>query len=91
MNRLIVKNDGFVWIDITQEAKEIFFSNALELYVLYDDNTESLIESVDEINEAIELGLIIAIEGGYFKNSIPFNNADKKLIDGYWYIKMTEL
>lgn len=91
MNRLIVNGDGFVWLDVTQEAKEIFSSGALELYVLYGDDTESLIESVDEINEALELELTIAVEGGHLKSCVPFNDADKKLIDGYWYIKMTEL
>lgn len=91
MSRLILCNDGFVWMDVTQEAKEIFSSGALELYVLYDDESESLVESVDEINEALELGLSIVIEGGLLKNSIPFHEADKKLINGYWYVRMAEL
>jgi len=91
MSRLILCNDGFVWMDVTQEAKEIFSSGALELYVLYDDESESLVESVDEINEALELGLPIVIEGGLLKNSIPFHEADKKLINGYWYVRMAEL
>ena len=91
MSKLVVFKDGFVWLDVTQKAKDIFLSGTLSLYVLYPDETEALIESVDEINEALKLGLTIAIEGGYLKNSIPFNEADKKLINGYWYIKMSEL
>ena len=91
MNKLVVFKDGFVWLDVTHKAKEIFSSGLFELYVLYDDESEGLVESIDEINEALELGLTIAIEGGHLKNSVPFHEADKKLINGYWYVKMAEL
>jgi len=60
--------DNFVWLIVTEKAKDIFHSGIFELYTLYDDGTESLITSYDEINEALENGLNIVIEVGHLNN-----------------------
>ena len=60
--------NNFVWLIVTEKAKDIFHSGIFELYILYDDGTESLITRYDEINEALENGLDIAIEVGHLNN-----------------------
>jgi len=60
--------DNFVWLIVTEKAKDIFHSGIFELYILHDDGTESLITSYDEINKALENGLDIAIEVGHLNN-----------------------
>jgi hypothetical protein len=74
-----IKNvDGFVWIIVTEKAKDIFNSGIFELYALYEDGSESLIDSIEDLNEAIEGGLDIAIEGGYMKaEALSFKHEDK--------------
>lgn len=60
-----VTEDKFVWKIVTElQAECIFASKLFELYILYNDGSESLIETFDEIREATELGLKIAIEVG---------------------------
>lgn len=59
--------DNFVWLVVTEKAKDIFHSGIFELYILYDDETDSLITSYDEINKALENGLDIAIEVGHLR------------------------
>jgi hypothetical protein len=63
----IVMEDGFVFMDVTDKAKEVFSSGLFELYVLHGDDSESLIESYADINDALEYGLKIAIEVGHLK------------------------
>ena len=60
--------NNFVWLIVTEKAKDIFHSGIFELYILYDDGTESLITSYNEINKALENGLYIAIEVGHLNN-----------------------
>jgi len=56
--------DGFVWLIVTDSAKELWSSGALTIYRLYDDGTESRIESYDDINDALENGEDIGVEIG---------------------------
>lgn len=57
--------DGFVWVLITEKAKEVFSSGLFDVYKLHFDNSESLCESYADINDALEYGLELAIEGGW--------------------------
>jgi hypothetical protein len=57
--------DGFVYLVVTDKAKEIYTSGIFELYALYEDDSESLIESHEQLNEALEQGLDIGISVGY--------------------------
>ena len=68
MSTKIIKN--FVWLIVTNKAKEIFSSGTFELYVLHNDESESLIESYAQINDAEECGLEIAIEVDHLDNLI---------------------
>jgi len=72
-----VTKDDFVWMVVT--------------HALYDDGTESVVESDEEIDEAIKLGLDIGVEVGYLPKKTWWDDADKKLIDGYWYVKINDL
>lgn len=65
-----VTKDNFVWLDITERCKngvkeieELWLANVL--YALHDDDSESLLESIEEIEEALKLNLKIGIEVGY--------------------------
>jgi len=66
-----VTKDNFVWKIVTHKAKEILSSGVFELYVLYDDDTEGLIEDFEDLNLTLEEGRDIGIEVGqinfYFK------------------------
>jgi len=68
MSTKIIKN--FIWLIVTNKAKEIFSSGTFELYVLHNDESESLIESYAQINDAEECGLEIAIEVDHLDNLI---------------------
>jgi len=60
-----VVDDGFVWKIVTDYAEDIYKSGIFELYVLYDDGSESLIDSHEVIQKAIDNGLDIGIEVGF--------------------------
>ena len=57
--------DGFVWLIVTNKAKEIFSSGVFELFAVYPDGSEGLLDNHDLLREALENGLDIGIEGGY--------------------------
>ncbi len=93
---IITKRDSFVWRDISPvQAKEIFKCNALELYVIHDDETESLLESEDELNFAIENNMLICIEVGRlpkkYIQGCSWNKTKRKVIDGFWYVKLSDI
>lgn len=60
-----VTADGFVWLLVTEKAKEIFNSGLFSLFVLYDDDSEALIEEFEDLNKALENGLSIGVEVGH--------------------------
>lgn len=60
--------NGFLWLVVTDKAKEIFNSGIFDLYTIHNDGTESLIESYDNITYALEEGLDIAIEINNIEN-----------------------
>lgn len=57
--------DGFVWLLVTEKAKEVFNSGLFSLFVLYDDDSEALIEEFGDLDKALENGLSIGIEVGF--------------------------
>lgn len=66
---MIETNDGFIWKIVTDKAKEIFISGLFELYVINSDYSETLIESFDELNSALNDGLDIGIEVGFLQSA----------------------
>jgi hypothetical protein len=61
----VTKNDSFVWLLVSEKAKEIFASGLFALYVLYDDDSESLIDDYEQLDNALANGLSIGIEVGF--------------------------
>lgn len=59
-----IVND-FIWLVVTDKAKEIFSADLFQLYTLHDDGSEALIETFEDLNEALENGLEIGVEVGY--------------------------
>lgn len=60
-----VMNDGFVYKLVSEEkAKDIFALGLFELYILWDDDSESLIDTHNELNDALEKGYEIGIPVG---------------------------
>lgn len=95
-----ITDDHFVWLDVTDRMKygmkmieEIWLGH--ELYEVTEEGRDSLIEDVDLIKPAIARGSRICIEVGHLpKHYHPkqtWDGTDKKLIDGYWYVKMSDL
>ena len=69
----IVDNEdtNFVWLLVTEKAKKVFNSGLFDLYALYEDESESLIESMEVLNKALENGLEIGIEVGDVEKPKP--------------------
>jgi hypothetical protein len=55
-------NDGFLWADVTPIAESLWYNGNLELYAIYDDGTEHLLEDEQDLNLHIREKIIIAIE-----------------------------
>lgn len=60
--KVLQTKDGFLWADITSMADMLWQSQDFELYAIYDDNSEHLIENEWQYLEAINENTIIAIE-----------------------------
>jgi hypothetical protein len=70
MKNNIKITDNFVWLLVTEKAKEVFNSGLFAMFTLYEDNTEALIENSTHLNEALEKGLDIGIEVGHINITI---------------------
>ena len=70
---ILQTNDGFLWGNVTDKAKEIFNSGLFELYVVYYDGVDYLIEDFDELNEILGPGQGIYIELNHLKNIKQLN------------------
>lgn len=59
-------SDGFVWKILSyQEAQLIFKLEIFDIYSLYDDESEILIETSKELEAVIDTGLDVGIEVGH--------------------------
>ncbi len=62
----VTKEDNFVWRVLTrEEAIVCWYAGCFELYILYDDDSEGLIEDKARFDEAMEMGWDIGIEVGF--------------------------
>ena len=68
----ITKQDNFVWKIVTNKAKEIFSSGLFDLYTLHEDDSESIIDTMEELNKTLEKGLDVGIEVGFIE--VDLNN-----------------
>jgi uncharacterized protein (TIGR02145 family) len=59
--------EDFVWLLITDKAKEVYQSGLFDgaIYVLYDDGSEDACETYEDLLIALENGLDIGIEVGH--------------------------
>lgn len=60
--KVLQANDGFLWADVTPIAESLWYSGNLDLYAIYDDGSEHLIESEQEIDVLVKEKTTIAIE-----------------------------
>ena len=66
MTKAIITSDGFIWMSVNDKAKEIWNSGLFELYVVYiDDETESLIETFEDLDMCLSNGMDVCIEVGF--------------------------
>ena len=54
--------DGFLWADVTEMAESLWLRQDFELYAIYDDQSEHLIQTQNDFDESIRLKDIIVIE-----------------------------
>lgn len=54
--------DGFLWADVTSMAESLWLRQDFELYAIYDDQSEHLIQTQNDFDESIRLKDIIVIE-----------------------------
>ena len=58
--------DNFVWKTVTAgQAIAMFSAGIATVYILYDDNTESMVGSLEDIEEAVKTGEYFGIEVGH--------------------------
>lgn len=55
-------NDGFLWADVTTIAESLWYQGDLELYAIYNDGSEHLIETESEMVGLLKEKTTIAIE-----------------------------
>ena len=59
--------DNFVWKVLTEnEAKLVFATGVFELYILYSDESDALVETFEEIAKAVKEGAELVIEVGFY-------------------------
>lgn len=62
MDNIKITADGFVWLIVTDVAEKLYYSNAVQVYRLYDDGTESLINDFRDLQDALTSGNEIGVE-----------------------------
>ncbi|GAE14616.1 hypothetical protein ACTMKN_11005 [Bacteroides pyogenes] len=68
MKRVKITEDGFVWHVLTEaEAKQAL--GKVEVFALYDDDSESLIENEKDIETHIRRGGYVGIEVGFMDDN----------------------
>jgi hypothetical protein len=61
MDNIKITKDGFVWLIVTDSAKELWSSGALQIFEIFDDS-ESLIMTREHLDKALEWGNEIGVE-----------------------------
>ena len=59
-----ITEEGFIWKIVTEVSKLLFTNGSFEIYILYHDGSDGLIDSFSELDYALEQGLPIGIEVG---------------------------
>tara|TARA_R100001244_G_scaffold101776_2_gene75881 strand:+ start:357 stop:647 length:291 start_codon:yes stop_codon:yes gene_type:complete len=91
----ITKNN-FAWLDVTKQCKRTLRQKELwnthELYAVNGDE-DNLIEKIEDISKCLISEVKICIPVGRLpkKNIGSFTDTEKVLIDGFWYVKMSDI
>ena len=63
--KLRFQSDGFSYVIVSKEiAKILWYSKEVELYKVYTDDSEALIENINELKDAIERGIEVGVPVG---------------------------
>jgi hypothetical protein len=60
--QVLQANDGFLWGDVTNIAESLWYKGEWDLYAIYDDGSEHLLENEDDLIFYMEQKNIIVIE-----------------------------
>jgi len=60
--KVLKANDGFLWADVTPIAESLWYTGDWDLYAIYDDGSEHLIEDEQDLIFYMQQKNIIAIE-----------------------------
>jgi hypothetical protein len=60
--KVLKANDGFLWADVTPIAESLWYNGNLDLFAIYEDGSEHLIESEQELDLLVKEKTTIAIE-----------------------------
>jgi hypothetical protein len=60
--QVLQANDGFLWADVTNVAESLWYTGDWDLFAIYDDGSEHLIESEQELESLVKEKTTIAIE-----------------------------
>lgn len=88
-----ITKDNFVWNDITEECRFGQIPNT-SVFAVYDDETCSMLESDEEVAEAIRIGVRVCTEVGYLPKKTPidwWHDADKIIKDGFIYVRWSDV
>jgi hypothetical protein len=93
-NRLIITDDNFVFIDVRPMAREFF--KCVDLYMYFEhEQSESLIESEEELEYAERQGITIVMEGGHLPKKISarikWAEAEKIVHEGNIYLRSKDI
>ena len=47
--KVLKANDGFLWADVTNIAESLWYKGEWDLYAIYDDGSEHLIEDEQDL------------------------------------------
>jgi hypothetical protein len=62
--------EGFVWLQVTDKAKEVYMSGLFDVYALWEDGSETLIEKPEDLMLCLEDGIDMAIEVGHIPSEV---------------------
>jgi hypothetical protein len=95
---IYITKNNFTWLDVTGRCDDTSIAEALfsihTIYTLFDDESESLIESMDELEYTLKLGLKVVVPVGFLPTkNLPYSIKDSETVvkDGYLYARVKDL
>jgi hypothetical protein len=90
-SNMIRFRNGLCWWKVTDKAQKIFLTDSIKMYIVYGDETTSLVDSMDVLEEAIAIGLDIALFLGYEPAPNIWTKCKRILNQGHWYVKLSDV